>query len=94
MTFDIISAVSCSVPNVQNAIRQPDADIIHYPSSVTFTCEDGYLFPDGSASQDRSCENTGELSGELHECAGMYMLVQSFISKHAFVIVFCRMFAF
>ena len=60
---------------------------------MTFTCEGGYQFSDGSASQERSCENTGELSGELQECAGMHLLVQIYISKHAFVIVFCCMFA-
>ena len=75
MTFDIISAISCTVSGVQHATREPDAGTIHFPNSVTFTCKDGYQFPDGSASQVRSCENTGELSGELQECAGMFLLV-------------------
>ena len=73
MTFHIISAITCSVPSVSNARREPGEDTINFPSSVTFTCEDGYQFPDGSTSQDRSCANTGELSGTLQECVGMFL---------------------
>ena len=74
-----VSVVSCTVPSDSNAVRNPDQGSIDYETSVTFTCNNGFAYQDGTMTKTRHCEATGQLSGVDEECAGIYCIITSYV---------------
>ena len=60
-----IIAVSCSVPDVDDATKDTVGTIV-YPNAVTYVCSEGYIKTSGNLM--RTCLATSQLSGQLPVC--------------------------
>ena len=61
-----VSAITCTVPTVDNADQNPQSSAIDFNTNIIYTCQPGYSHTEGNLT--RSCKADGSLTGFTPVC--------------------------